>query len=172
MCSDLDKFTFLTAMSSNSELHLVKENQEDIEFKILLRPSLDFTVVSESSDANGIIALQWHSQEEEEEECKTTGDSSSRQLSLGELKATDDDDNDGFKTPTTMDHKIPVIKQCPAAPRKPRPVLCTKRKAISPSNGRRSLQLDLSREVESLFPRPILADFYQKMKKARREDTH
>ncbi|XP_021672707.2 cyclin-dependent protein kinase inhibitor SMR3-like [Hevea brasiliensis] len=169
-------------MSSNSELHLVKENKEDIEFKLLQRSTLEFTALSESSNENGIIPLQWRNQQEEEDdkdgnneteedgEERKTGDFS-RLISLGEVKATDDDDDDnnGFKTPTSLDHKISATKQCPPAPRKPRPVIPAKRKA-SPSNVRRSLQLDLSREVESLFPRPILADLYQKMKKARRED--
>lgn len=33
----------------------------------------------------------------------------------------DDADDDGFKTPVSMDHKIPVLQQCPPAPRKPKP---------------------------------------------------
>ncbi|KAJ9180724.1 hypothetical protein P3X46_008936 [Hevea brasiliensis] len=164
MCLDFDKF--LTAMSSNSELLLVKENKEKIEYNLLERPTVDFT----DSDETGIITLQWHQQEQEESKTRD----SLRPLSLGELEATEGD-NYGFKTPASLDHKIPAIKQCPPAPRKPRPVLSTKRKVSSP-NIRRSLQLDLSQQVESLFPRPILADLYQKMKKARRDnddiDTH
>ncbi|KAL3532649.1 hypothetical protein ACH5RR_006170 [Cinchona calisaya] len=29
----------------------------------------------------------------------------------------DDDDDDGYKTPTSEEHKIPVITECPPAPR-------------------------------------------------------
>ena len=38
--------------------------------------------------------------------------------SLGELSAVDEE-NEGFRTPTSMEHKIPAITECPPAPRKP-----------------------------------------------------
>ncbi|PPD68819.1 hypothetical protein GOBAR_DD34293 [Gossypium barbadense] len=68
-------------------------------------------------------------------------------------KEMDDDDNDGLKTPTSTDSKIPAEpKQCPPAPRKPKP---NKRKASSPTNGSTAVRinpllLDLSEELESL----------------------
>ncbi|MBA0551497.1 hypothetical protein Golob_022379 [Gossypium lobatum] len=94
-------------------------------------------------------------------------------ISLGELRANDDGDDDGFKTPTSLDHKIPVMKQCPPAPRKPKPLSSNKRKPSSPpsSGGDRNLlKIDFAKEVESLFPSDVLADTHRKVKKARKED--
>ncbi|GMJ08464.1 hypothetical protein HRI_004515600 [Hibiscus trionum] len=106
-----------------------------------------------------------------------------KMISLGEMKAArdddddgddddDDDDDDGFKTPTSLDHKIPAMEQCPPAPRKPKPPPSNKRKP-SPSRGastNRNLQLDFSKEVESLFPCHLLDDMHRKVKKARKDD--
>ncbi|KAL4394485.1 cyclin-dependent protein kinase inhibitor SMR3 [Arachis duranensis] len=73
-----------------------------------------------------------------------------------------DVDDDGFKTPTSMDQRIPIeSKQCPPAPRKPKPpLLSLKRKppsSLSPPSccivSCRYHPLDLSREVELLFQR-------------------
>ncbi|KAF5751464.1 hypothetical protein HS088_TW02G00478 [Tripterygium wilfordii] len=72
-----------------------------------------------------------------------------------------DDQNDGFRTPTSSDHKIPVVLQCPPAPRKPRS-LPSKRK----SSCQRVLVLDLSKEIESLFPPNLVGN---KIKKVRQE---
>ncbi|KAE8704505.1 putative Pectinesterase-2 precursor [Hibiscus syriacus] len=91
-------------------------------------------------------------------------------ISLEEMKATDDD---GFKTPTSLDHKIPVMKQCPPAPRKPKPLPSNKRKPSASSSGAntcRILQIDFSIEVESLPPSRLLADMHRNVKKARKED--
>ncbi|KAL1549506.1 hypothetical protein AAHA92_17604 [Salvia divinorum] len=66
----------------------------------------------------------------------------------GEAAATvshrgSDEDDGGFKTPTSSDHRIPPIKQCPPAPMKPRPPpLRLKRKAPSSSQ---------PPEIESIF---------------------
>lgn len=75
-----------------------------------------------------------------------------------------EEEDDGLATPTSLDHKIP-IQVCPPAPRKPKSV---------PSNHkgcRRRAFLDLSNEVESLFPAAILADFGKKIKKVRKESV-
>lgn len=186
MCSDFDKiFSFLSM--SNSELFLVREDIEEVEFDLLKRPMLEFQeechIVIASQDPDDTPNQQHQEQEckdhesnnQEAEECKILDSSleSKRPPSLGELKVEDDneDDNDGFKTPTSLDHKIPVITQCPLAPRKPpNPLSSTKRKA-SPQNVRRRLQLDLSLDVESLFPAPIRSDLYKKIKKARRDNN-
>ncbi|KAL0375207.1 UNVERIFIED_CONTAM: hypothetical protein Sradi_3436400 [Sesamum radiatum] len=85
-----------------------------------------------------------------------------------------EEDDDGFKTPTTSDHRIPATTQCPPAPKKPRPQTSKlKRKASPPPGARRSLQFDASTEVESIFRQiPDQQDNLeeQKIKKARRED--
>ncbi|KAL6967503.1 hypothetical protein U1Q18_033313 [Sarracenia purpurea var. burkii] len=82
--------------------------------------------------------------------------------SLGEFK---DDDDGGFRTPTSLDQRIPLIPQCPPpAPRKPKSLIpLKKRKAAS-----RRMLLDLSSEVESLFPASLLADLGGKIKKVRK----
>ncbi|PNX71508.1 hypothetical protein L195_g027388 [Trifolium pratense] len=69
-----------------------------------------------------------------------------------EKKDQDEDDdslNDGFKTPTKMEHKIQVILP-PPPPRKAKQVLrsSTKRKGCF---HRPQVILDLSQEIESLF---------------------
>ncbi|GAV69467.1 hypothetical protein CFOL_v3_12968 [Cephalotus follicularis] len=148
---------------SNSEIFLVKEDQEGIECDILKRPTLEFQ--------DEFIKKQRHhqgsgkSEEDKQEECDHVRVVSHQgPVKLGEFKV--EEENDGFKTPTSLEHKMPVIKQCPPAPRKPKP---TKRK-ISSTAPRKKLLLDLSQEVESMFPMPILVDLHQKIKKARRED--
>ncbi|KZV51794.1 hypothetical protein F511_11482 [Dorcoceras hygrometricum] len=83
-----------------------------------------------------------------------------------------DEGDDGFRTPTSADHKIPVATQCPPAPRKTRPQQSGVKRKASPSRARRSLQLDAAAdEVESIF-RPVVEDSVeeQKTKKARRDD--
>ena len=73
--------------------------------------------------------------------------------------------NDGFKTPTSLDNKIPVIRPCPPAPKKPKSTISkTKRKA-----NRRRVFLDLSSEIESLFPPNVLADLDGQIKKKVRQ---
>ncbi|CAI9760754.1 unnamed protein product [Fraxinus pennsylvanica] len=83
-------------------------------------------------------------------------------LRLGESEVAEDDD--GFKTPTSLDNKIPVMTQCPPAPKKIRSEPSLKRKASSPP---RSLKFDVSMaEVESIFS-AISEDL--KFKKPRRD---
>ncbi|PON36722.1 hypothetical protein PanWU01x14_326230 [Parasponia andersonii] len=75
--------------------------------------------------------------------------------------------DDGFKTPTSLDNKIPVVLPCPPAPRKPKSTIAkTKRKA-----NRRRVFLDLSSEIESLFPHNVLADLGGKIKKKVRQGS-
>ncbi|KAG6430436.1 hypothetical protein SASPL_108503 [Salvia splendens] len=80
----------------------------------------------------------------------------------GEAAATVSHDEDGFKTPTSSDHRIPPITECPPAPTKPRPPpLRLKRKSPQPA------------EIESIF-RSIATDQddtqRHKIKKARTDD--
>ncbi|XP_022143885.1 cyclin-dependent protein kinase inhibitor SMR2-like [Momordica charantia] len=95
-------------------------------------------------------------------------------LNTNQQQARRDDsisaDDDGFRTPTSSDHKIPVIKQCPPAPRRPKPISCRSRRS-SPrlaSGVRRGFRVYISDEiVESIFSSSFA---HQKMKKARRDD--
>ncbi|KAG6437421.1 hypothetical protein SASPL_102337 [Salvia splendens] len=79
-------------------------------------------------------------------------------------RESDADESGGFKTPTSSDHKIPPITECPPAPIKPRPPPPRlKRKPSSPQPA----------EIESVF-RSIANDqddaHHHKMKKARNDD--
>ncbi|KAL6337401.1 hypothetical protein AAG906_036715 [Vitis piasezkii] len=72
--------------------------------------------------------------------------------SLGELSAVEEE-NEGFRTPTSMEHKIPAITECPPAPRKPtatRAIPMKRRISKVP----RRLQFE---EFEVLIPPKILA---------------
>ncbi|KAK9290094.1 hypothetical protein L1049_008258 [Liquidambar formosana] len=157
MDAELEKFSIVSM--SNAELFLVQDDQNEIEFDFLIKPMLE-------------IQDESHHQEQEAKD----GDEKEekwelKKPSLGEFKVVDeeDDGNDGFRTPTSLENKIPVIKQCPPAPRKPKPIPSTKRKVPS-SGARRNLRLlDLSKDVESLFPQPLLADIGRKIKKARKD---
>ncbi|CAI9783251.1 unnamed protein product [Fraxinus pennsylvanica] len=94
-----------------------------------------------------------------EDETDHKEEEESKILSLGESKVAEDDD--GFKTPTSLDHKIPAMTQCPPAPKKILPEPSLKRKASPP-------RFDVSdAEVESIFS-PISEDL--KLKKPRRDD--
>ncbi|KAK7272073.1 hypothetical protein RJT34_28455 [Clitoria ternatea] len=72
-----------------------------------------------------------------------------------EIPSTHDDDSEeGFKTPTSSDHKIPAILECPGAPKKTKSRPATKRKASC----RRRIALDFSMELEPLFPTSSVVD--------------
>lgn len=144
---------------SNSGVFVIKESKEVVEFKILATPRLIFEDESHSD------VPELHKREEEDKKKKDdderrycevkTPDEECERPSLGEVKVIEEDD-DGFKTPTSLDHKIPVIKQCPPAPKKPKPPM---KRRIAANRVRRNLRLEvLSEEVESLFPFPLLSD--------------
>ncbi|KAM7522202.1 hypothetical protein LguiA_012104 [Lonicera macranthoides] len=79
---------------------------------------------------------------------------SSMKLATTEIKV--EEENEGFKTPTKLVDKNIVALICPPAPRKPKmvPVL-SKRKVL---HSRPRIYLDMSKEIESLFPPAIRAD--------------
>ncbi|GFZ13246.1 hypothetical protein Acr_23g0016310 [Actinidia rufa] len=83
-------------------------------------------------------------------------------LSVGEFKnGDDDDDNDGFKTPTRSDQRIPRIPQCPPAPRKPKSCPCMRKRKSTPSQ---KTLIHVSNEViESLFAPILVEDLGGKM---------
>nr|DAD25849.1 TPA_asm: hypothetical protein HUJ06_027317 [Nelumbo nucifera] len=165
-------------MSNSSELFLVDNDPEVNELEILLRSTSEF-----SDDGRLITTSEVHQlhrqgeqneqrqQQHDEKEDKDQSVASSEDLKLpllGEGEFTGDDDDDGFRTPTSLDHKIPVILQCPPAPRKIISIPSKKRKA---SSTRRQLLLNLSDEIESLFPPALFADHGRKMKKVRGNDA-
>ncbi|XVE61871.1 hypothetical protein DITRI_Ditri06bG0074000 [Diplodiscus trichospermus] len=162
---------------SISDMFLVEDDdgEEGMEFDILKQPVLEVqeeycqSTTTSSSSSSHDIPDDHEEKKGGESEVKASKESEKKEISLGKFEATDDDD-DGFKTPTSLDQKIPAMKQCPPAPRKPKPLLSNKRKASTPSCVR-NLQLDLSQEVESLFPGPPLADLHRKVKKARTQEN-
>ncbi|KAF9679913.1 hypothetical protein SADUNF_Sadunf06G0065000 [Salix dunnii] len=162
---------------SDSELFIVKENNEEKELDFLNKRSmLEFqkeshATTSQVSDPPRQLQEQEDKIEvhdENQEECNNVLDSNSMEkpslLAVLMETAVADGDDDGSKTPTSFDHKISITK-CPPAPRKPKSFLSRKRKE-SPPTARASLQLDLSREIEALFPSTIVADLQKKMKKS------
>ncbi|GAB4860167.1 hypothetical protein Ancab_011645 [Ancistrocladus abbreviatus] len=85
--------------------------------------------------------------------------------SLGEqLDGDNEENNDGFKTPTSMDHKIPVILKCPPAPMKPKRPPSRKRRAFF----NQKMVPDMSEQIELLFPPALLANLGGKIKKVRK----
>ncbi|KAL0370011.1 UNVERIFIED_CONTAM: hypothetical protein Sangu_0319200 [Sesamum angustifolium] len=72
--------------------------------------------------------------------------------------ADDHGEDGGIRTPTSVDHmrKNVIVLKCPPAPRKPKSLPSTKRKAESHE---RVHLLDLSDEIQSLFPPNLLKDF-------------
>ncbi|KAL0347305.1 UNVERIFIED_CONTAM: Cyclin-dependent protein kinase inhibitor SMR3 [Sesamum calycinum] len=112
-------------------------------------------------------------QKEQLEEIKNDEETDNATVSSRESEKQIAEDDDGFKTPTSSDHRIPATTQCPPAPKKPRPQTSKlKRKASPPPGARRSLQFDAATEVESIFRQIPDQDNIeeQKIKKARRED--
>ncbi|KAI5666036.1 hypothetical protein M9H77_15889 [Catharanthus roseus] len=123
---------------------------------IVFRPPLQLI-----QDSCGIIAPASSSDEKEER-----GRRRRDQLQGQELPdATSAINDDGYETPTSEDHKIRVLV-CPPPPRKPKSIPVYYKKGSS-SRKRRAF-VDLSNEVESLFPPALLvADFRKKIKKVR-----
>ncbi|RDX87548.1 Cyclin-dependent protein kinase inhibitor SMR3, partial [Mucuna pruriens] len=132
--------------------------KEDLSnFEIVKRPTLKFQsesieTLSDNSSYSQEKKEGKSNQEIEEYQqiCRETvpkqGDSES---STSKLK--EEDEEDGFKTPTSLDHKVSVPSQCPPAPRKIKPSL--KRKAPYYNHCNCRHPLDLSKEVfELLFP--------------------
>ncbi|XP_030449822.1 cyclin-dependent protein kinase inhibitor SMR3-like [Syzygium oleosum] len=172
----------ITPMSNGSEQLVAEDEQETIRSDKLKNPQLeyDYEIAQISPlDHVGIetdhlrpkktigTSKEEEEEEEEEEECGTT---SFREEP--ELVEEDGENNDGFRTPTSLDHKIPAMTQCPPAPMKPKP---TRKRKLSSSSSmssddrcREVIELDFSEEVESLFW-PIRRD---EIKKARRNGNN
>ncbi|XP_054785202.1 uncharacterized protein LOC129291722 [Prosopis cineraria] len=87
-----------------------------------------------------------------------------------EEEEEEEGEEEGFRTPTTLDQRIPEAKQCPPAPRKPKPSL--KRKA--PHTLATAPIYLSSKEVQLLFPvqHNPLSDSLRITKKIRRDDPN
>ncbi|KAF8042401.1 hypothetical protein BT93_A0894 [Corymbia citriodora subsp. variegata] len=173
----------VTTMSDGSEQLVAEDEQETIRNDTLKNPQLEFNhEIAQISpfDHDGIKtdhpslkkAIRTSKEEEEEEEEEEEAGMTLFQEEH-ELVDEDGENNDGFRTPTSSDHKIPMMMQCPPAPMKPKPI--RKRKLSSSSlsmlsddRNREVIDLDFSEEVESLFW-PILRN---EIKKARRDGNN
>ncbi|XP_038877666.1 cyclin-dependent protein kinase inhibitor SMR3-like [Benincasa hispida] len=79
-----------------------------------------------------------------------------------------DDDDDGFRTPVSSDHKIPVVRHCPPAPKRPKPISLSRTSSMRASGVRRGFRVYISDEiVDSIFCSDLL---HQKSKKKARKD--
>ncbi|XP_047957379.1 cyclin-dependent protein kinase inhibitor SMR3-like [Salvia hispanica] len=138
MCSEIHQFSpFLRKMSVSS-----------LSFERKAKFSISETTQNGVEEEKGRVNLEIEKKEDESGEAAAT--------------VSHDDDEDGFKTPTSSDHRIPPITECPPAPTKPRPPpLRLKRKSSQPA------------EIESIF-RSIATDQddtqHRKIKKARTDD--
>ncbi|XAR58999.1 hypothetical protein NMG60_11014610 [Bertholletia excelsa] len=152
MYSDFHLFSVM-GMNDHQRLFLSIEDPNSIVCNPRSRPALEF-----QDECQTAPKLQ-HEEDEERE-----GEKGERLFfpsikikipTLGEFSSDDDHDGgDGYRTPTSRKRRIPAVpSQCPPAPRKPKARPLTKRKAAS-----RRLFLDLSSEVESMFPPALLAD--------------
>ncbi|XP_027343396.1 uncharacterized protein LOC113855967 [Abrus precatorius] len=171
MFSESGSFRFM-GVSSNSKVFLSDKDPKanmDQELGFLVRHTSEIhkeecqTSTYKDHRRKQVPVVQERDQQEDEdyhqEEQKQRNDIS-KPLALASLTlkveipscgvSEDDDSNEGFKTPTSSDHKIPVILECPGAPRKRPP---TKRKACD-----RRIVRDLCKELESLFPTPSVVD--------------
>ncbi|KAG6760841.1 hypothetical protein POTOM_034024 [Populus tomentosa] len=154
MFSELKSFSLMGL--SNSEMFFSEKDLNAMEFNFLVRSALEL------GDDCEIVPQELHQEKEVEEEEKQEDECEisvpTLKIKLPSVEAFQieddkDDDADGFKTPTSLDRKIPVIFQCPPAPRKPKSLPSAKRK--SPQ---RRVLLDLSNEIESLFPPALAGD--------------
>ena len=148
---------------SNSGVVLTEKDLNSIGLNFLVKPPFEFhDEDDECGRTKTTTTREMHGQEQQQEEkCKVklVAPMELKISCLGEFKVEDDDD-DGFKTPTSLDHRIPLILPCPPAPKKPKSIQSTKRRA--PGQNRRVL-LDLSNEIQSLFP----ADLGCKLKRVK-----
>ncbi|KAK6146924.1 hypothetical protein DH2020_017836 [Rehmannia glutinosa] len=126
--------------SNNQPQFVPVENEED------KKESMAENLIDRDDDGDGDgdrKELEEIHENEGEISDKVTTVNYSNYRDLGKQIAEDDD---GFKTPTSAEHRIPAITECPPAPRKPRPNL--KRKAASTSRCLEKLD-EQSEEIQS-----------------------
>ncbi|KAK8685408.1 hypothetical protein V6N13_041410 [Hibiscus sabdariffa] len=128
-----------------SLLGMSNPEKEGFKFDIMKRPTLDFHQTTPTPSSSS------YSPTKEEEQGETNVVLARKE---SQVKKKEPDDEDGFKTPTSLEHKIPEPRQCPPAPRRPRPL---KRKA-SPAHS-----------SNAAVVQPLL-DFSKLIKKARTKE--
>lgn len=191
-CSGFQRFWIPLGLGMSSpQLFLVQEDEKDNRFNttsLIIEEAFPRSDGPDPEIAPAVEPLEFQFQEEEDENnivCEkqdlewctaaeetpsVSSSTKSQNQSLGQYEVADDEDDDGFATPISSHHKIPVMAQCPPAPKKIRTPHSSSTKRKSPPRTRRHLHLDLSREVELMFPPTVRDDLGRKIKKARIED--
>lgn len=155
----------------------LEKDLHTMECNFLSRPTLEIQDVSQvtpSVEVNEEVpqknqrVAEFYQDEKQGKEDRSGDIVSSLEVRLPEVRQvlTVDEEGEGEEgctTPTSADHKIPQV--CPPAPRKPKSLPSSTNQKAS----RRRVLLDLSNEIESLFPPALLADFGKKIKKVRKE---
>ncbi|KAL7248327.1 hypothetical protein ACSBR2_003110 [Camellia fascicularis] len=156
--------TSTSTSTSNPDTLNLKNDEKQTESKVSSPPTSEFPDGSQSTDSN--LDNPDHENGKEEEKSEVTA---SFDQKLKSEAAVVDDDDDGFKTPTSLDHKIPVNTECPPAPKRRR-----QSQSSSQSMQRKATttELHLKEEIESLLFAPTIRDdFDRNIKKARRDDS-
>uniref|UniRef100_A0A6N2K616 Cyclin-dependent protein kinase inhibitor SMR3 n=1 Tax=Salix viminalis TaxID=40686 RepID=A0A6N2K616_SALVM len=164
MFSELKSLS-LMELSTSEMFFSEKDLNPSMEFNFLVRSALELGDDRENEPQELHKEKEVEEEEEQEDDCEVSVPTLKIKLPSVEafqIEDDKDDDDDGFKTPTSLDRKIPVIFQCPPATRKPKSLPSTKRKS-----GQRRVLLDLSNEIESLFPPAPAGDLGGKLKKVR-----
>lgn len=137
-------------------------HEED--FRFLLRPNSKFPVGSQLT-ASGECNPDPEDREEDEVASKEHDQCQAKNTEEDAVAAPEEEEEDGYQTPTSPRHKIPTHRQYPPpAPKKPRPTLLVKRKA---SPDCRRILIDLPAQDLELIFGPILTHSGRKIKKAR-----
>lgn len=149
-------------MTFNSDSSTLKKDQKQNESEVSSKPNSDFPNGFRITDS-----IEPELDREEVEEAESTDSSGSSNLKNQSIfwAIEVSENEDGFKTPTSLEHKIPPVTECPPAPKKPRE--SRKRKASPPPRVRRGLRIDCSEEIESMFPPPIQEGQGREIKRSR-----
>ncbi|KAK4798336.1 hypothetical protein SAY86_030662 [Trapa natans] len=82
-----------------------------------------------------------------------------RSLGGGNVCDMDGDDEDGFRTPVSMGHRIAAAAECPPAPKKPKPVSWRKRRLDDQKDDKLAVSMVIIKvsdeELEAMF-RPVV----------------
>lgn len=167
------KFSSFTFMGFPESL---EKDLHTMECNFLSRPTLEIQDVSQvtpSGEVNEEVhqknqrVAEFYQDAKQGKEDRSGDIVSSLKVKLPEVRQVltvdEEGEEGGCTTPTSADHKIPQV--CPPAPRKPKSLPSSTNQKAS----RRRVLLDLSNEIESLFPPALLADFGKKIKKVRKE---
>ncbi|KAL3518199.1 hypothetical protein ACH5RR_020788 [Cinchona calisaya] len=147
----------------------LEKDLHSMECNFLSRPSLEIKVTPSDDEVNDDCFHvknqrfgEFYCEEKQEKEDRKGVLVSCLKIKLPKARE-EEEEEEGCTTPTSVDQQIPP-QVCPPAPRKPKSVPSSTTKG-----SRRRVLLDLSNEVESLFPPALLADFGKKIKKIRKE---